>query len=133
MAGLQNVMEGGNGNDEEDDSGNSKTQIVFWRKAAPKGYSGDGIDNVETAYQLAQGGGFLRNLFNSSGQYKDIHEYVAELLVGTEAVIRDGDFTEIMETVGPNAEALAQYLQDNPEIMEELEEELEGEAQAADD
>lgn len=96
-------------------------------------WSDDATETMEQAYQACSNGGIVRSTFKKSGQYQNIHHAVAELVVGIAEVFEDGDFSRLLEFIGPDAEALAQYLDDNPDVLEELSERMQDTQATADD
>lgn len=82
------------------------------------------------AYRHVSQGGIARATFNRSAEYENIHDATAHLMVGIAKVFEDGDFSDLLEFIGPDADAVAQYLDQNPEVAEELQDRL-AEAQPA--
>lgn len=124
MSDLKNVMNGSS-NDSDNSGSPSKTQIVFWDQPEPKGYSGAGADDVRDAYHLANGSGKLRSTFDSATidedhSWEDLHQFTAELLVGVDSLIYEGSGADVMDTLMLDAEDIAEYLEEQPEVKSEL-------------
>lgn len=77
-------------------------------------------EKMAEAYQVTSNGGVVRDTFKRTGQYVNIHDATAHLMVGIADVFRDDDFSDLLEFIGPDADAVGQYLDDNPEVRDEL-------------
>lgn len=77
-------------------------------------------ETMAAAYEVVSDGGIVRETFKRSAQYRNIHEAMSEVLLGISEVFEDEDFSRILEFVGPDADALVNYLNDHPDIAEEL-------------
>lgn len=123
--GLDNIVNSDSGNDNDKSGSPSKTQIVFWDQPGAKGYSGAGAEDVEQAYYLAKGSGKLRNTFDGATidedhSWEDLHQFTAELLVGVDSLIFEGSAADVMDTLMLDAEDIAEYLDEQPEVKAEL-------------
>lgn len=104
---------------------NGREEISNW--------DADAQQAMATAYNVVSDGGIVRTTFKRSGQYENIHHATAELMVGISEVFESGDFQRLLDFVGPDADAVRQYLEDNEEIGQELLEGVkEAEAPSAD-
>lgn len=81
-------------------------------------------DTMAQAYHVCSGGGVVRNTFDNTSAYENIHHAAGDLMVGIADVFTDGDYSRLMEFVGPDVDAVGQYLDENPEVRDELIERL---------
>lgn len=86
---------------------------------------------MATAYSVVSDGGVVRTTFKRSSQYQNIHHATAELMVGIAQVFENGNFQPLLEFIGPDADAIIEYLQNNEEVAEELQGHLNTEGDTA--
>lgn len=75
---------------------------------------------MANAYEVVSDGGIVRETFKRSRQYQNLHHAMSEVVLGISEVLENEDFSRIMEFVGPDADAIVQYLQENEEIAKEV-------------
>lgn len=85
------------------------------------------------AYEAASNGGIVRRTFNNTSAYENIHHAYSELTWAMGEVFENGDFQPMLNFIGPDAEALAQHLDDNPELLSDLNERMQTTEATADD
>lgn len=137
--GLHDALDSDKQRSTDTDESPSKTQIVFWNLPETQGYEGREVEPVEQAYHLSKGNGQLRNIFDGlhiddEHSWSDIHAFTAELLVNVQKILQDDDYSGMFDQLMVDGESIADYLQNHPEVMEEVEEALqasEGEEEAA--
>ena len=111
------------GSDEPDEeTENDSVSYVYIRHPAHPS-NGDGYN--EDAYRLVSEGGLVRRYFKSSqSDYDDIHEFASHMFGNMEPLLKEGNWVPILDELGPGAEGIAQYLEENPEMLEEVQEHL---------
>lgn len=76
------------------------------------------------AYAAVSGGGIVRNTFKRSGDFINIHDATAHLMVCLEEGFENGNWTPYLEFLSEDsevqAEILQQFLDENPEVAEQL-------------
>ena len=112
--------------DEEPSNGEDSVAYLYVRRS----------DNEE-AYDLMSnkhgGTARVRNALKALADYEDQHDFFQKLIISMEPVLYEGDWVPFMEEVGVTAEAIAQYLDEHPEVEEELRELFETTEASADD
>lgn len=84
-----------------------------------------GGDNADAYHLMSDkhgGTARVRNTLKSLPDYEDQHDFFQQLIVSMDDLFSDGNWAPMLEELGVTAEGLAQYLDRNPEVLEELEE-----------
>lgn len=128
------VMDFGSDDEEqqEDDSGASVSYIYVYEQGRDEL---EGKSNYLTeAYEMMKSGGSVRSAFNSWARYDNsVHSVFSHIVVGFGRIIEDGDFSKILdflfeadneEEAQVYGEALADWLQDHPVVLEATSEAL---------
>lgn len=80
----------------------------------------------EEAYNLMSskhgGSARVRNALKALNDYEDQHDFFQQFIKSIEPVLYEGNWVPMLEEVGLTAEGIAQYLDEHPEVEEELRE-----------
>lgn len=106
----------------KDDAGqsddNDSVSYVYVRHPQ---HPSNGDNYNEDAYNLVSEGGIVRRYFKSAqSDYSDIHEFASHLFANMEPLLTEGNWAPLLEELGVGAEGIAQFLDRNPEVREEL-------------
>lgn len=134
MSDLQNVMSD-SGNETKKTGSPSKTQIVFWDQPQAKGYGADAASDIAEAYNLANGDGTLRSTFDNATvdedhSWEDVHQFVAEILVGVNSAVFEGSAADVMDTLMLSGDDLVEYMDEKPEVKQSVVQTLNEQAKA---
>lgn len=106
---------------EEQDENDSVSYVYIRHPQHPSngdGYNGD-------AYSLVSEGGLVRRYFKSAqSDYENIHEFASHVFANMEPLLTDGNWAPLLEELGVTAEGIAQYLDRNEDVREELREKM---------
>lgn len=91
----------------------------------------------EEAYDLMSnkhgGTARVRNALKALPDYEDQHDFFQKLIIAMEPVLYEGNWEPLLQELGVTAEGVAQYLDEHPEVAEELQERFETAEASADD
>ena len=107
------------GNDEaEEEEENDSVSYVYIRHPQHPS-NGDGYN--QDAYNLVSEGGLVRRYFKSDqSDYENIHEFASHMFANMEPLLADGNWAPMLEELGVSPQGIAQYLDRNPEVREEV-------------
>lgn len=125
------------GDDDSTDSDNdaSVSYIYLYEDGRDEieNWDSDAQDLAARAYDAASDGGVVRETFNDASSYENIHHGYSDMTAAMADVFESGDFQPILDFIGPNAEALATYLDNHKDVRNDLVQRMKSTEATADD
>jgi hypothetical protein len=127
MAGFNDYADDG----EEEDENQSGSPGVSYLYVRDPGHESNGEGFNEDSRDQLRGKGDFSNTPGVAGfikdrlpQYDTQHEYFSEVIGGLHEAMFEQDYERLLDSMFLDGEVLAEYLQDNPELMAEVRAEL---------
>lgn len=131
------LLEAAGGSDQSDDQDSDSPSVSYLylyeqgRKEIQE-WAEEKQEVMARAYRAVSGGGVVRNTFKRSGDFINVHDATAHLMVCLEEGFSNDNWTPYIEFLSDNPEVQAEILQDFLDEHPEVAEQLNTQVQAAD-